>query len=76
MQRDRLSRHRKFLRNGVEVKWLLSDQTNDLSSGGVGYGLKNIPSGFHVMQVSTCKYKCKYLLAQFFQIKLLGFFYT
>ena len=54
----------KFFGNSIYIMRLAGNHIDDRSSGRVGYGLVNISSGYHIMQVSACKYKRKYLLAQ------------
>jgi hypothetical protein len=46
--------------------WFRCNHVDDGPAGWVCYSLVNISSRFHFMQVYACKYKCKYLLAQFF----------
>jgi len=59
-----LSTHAKLFCNKIDIMGLRGDQMNDLPPGGVRYGLINVSSGFHNMQVLACKYMCKYSLAQ------------
>jgi len=68
----------EFFGNSIYIMWLAGNHIDDRSSGWVGYGLVNISSGYHIAQVSACKYKCKYLLAQvlegiFYIIRLIRF---
>jgi hypothetical protein len=66
VQRYGLPGYLKFFGNGIYVMWLRGDHIDDRPPGGVGNSLVNVSSSFHVMQVSACKYICKYLLAQVF----------
>ena len=66
----------KLFGNGVYIKGFGGNHMNDHPPGGIGYGLVYITTCFHNMQVSACKYKRKYSLAQNFKdlflMKLLG----
>ena len=66
VKRYGLPAHIKIFGYSIYITGLISNHADDCPSGWVGYGLVYITSGFHNMQVSACKYKCKYLLAQFY----------
>src|ERR1700753_461554 len=66
MQRYGLAGNIKFFGNSVYILRLRGNHVNDHPSGGIGYGLVYITSGYHNMQVNACKYIRKYLLAQIY----------
>jgi len=66
MQRYCLPGYIKFLGYSIYVMRFGGNHINDRPAGRVGYSLVNVSSRFHIMQVSACKYICKYLLAQVF----------
>jgi hypothetical protein len=61
-----LAGHVELLGNRIHVMGLGGYHVDDRPPGRVGYGLVYISSGYHNMQVSACKYICKYLLAQIY----------
>lgn len=68
MQRYGLACNIKVCGYSIHIMRLRSNHVNYRSPRRVGYGLVNVSSGFHYLQVLTCKYKRKYLLAQMFFI--------
>jgi hypothetical protein len=52
--------------NGINIMRLVSYHIDDCPPCRVGYCLVNISSGYHIMQVSACKYISKHLLAQIY----------
>lgn len=53
---DGLSRRIESFGDGARRHGVQGHQRDDRSAGGVGYGLKYIATGLHIMQLSDCKY--------------------
>ena len=73
MQGDGLAAHVEFFGDGIYIVGFPGDHIDDRSAGGVGDGLVYVTSGFHDMQVFTCKCMRKYSLAQIYFLG--GLFY-
>jgi hypothetical protein len=69
VQGNSLPAYFELLRNGIHIGRFLGYYMDNTPAGRVSNCLKDISTGFHFMQVSTCKYKRKQILAQLFEIK-------
>lgn len=61
MKRYCLSAHIELLRNNINIMRRRRNKIDYRTTGRVCDGLVYIPSGFHNMQVSACKYASTYL---------------
>src|SRR5688572_32932894 len=66
MQGNCLPGYIELVSNRLYIDRFFCNHSNNCPSRRVCYGLKNISSCFHNMQVFTCQFKGKHLLAQLF----------